>query len=219
MTTQTAKPARVGLYARVSTNHQDVQMQLSELRAVAAQRGWDIVQEYADEGISGSSTARPGLDAMINDVRSGKLSMVVVWKMDRLGRSLSHLLQLLDEFNQLGVGFVSLRDAGFDTVDSPSRRLLLGLIAVFCEYERSIILERVKAGVQRAKDQGKHCGRPVLKTDTRPILALKEKGHSIREISEMLNLSRGTVWRRLKEVEDSTKVTHPHQVEAFSAVP
>ena len=193
------KQPRVAIYGRVSTGHQDVTMQISELRTVASQRGWKIVEEYIDEGVSGSTTARPGLDAMMQDARRGKLDCVMVWKLDRLGRSLQHLLSILDEFHDLGVKFVSVRDPGFD--DSPSGKLMMVLISAFCMYEKAIIVERVKAGVQRAQMAGKHCGRPKSTVDLRPIKALQDQGHSIREIAAMLGISRGTVWRRLKDAE------------------
>ena len=146
---------RVAIYARVSTtgHGQDVGLQLDELRQVAAQRGWVIADEYIDEGVSGAAESRPALDRMLDAARRGKIDLVVVWKLDRLGRSIQHLLQVLDELQQHGVGFVSVRDAGIDTT-SATGRLLLHLLAAFAEYERALIKERVIAGVRRAQASG-----------------------------------------------------------------
>lgn len=200
--TTTTKIPRVALYARVSTtgHGQDVGLQLDELRAVADQRRWNVVGEFTDEGISGASKERPGLDAMMNEARLGKVDLVAVWKLDRLGRSLQHLLALLDELGDLGVGFVSIRDAGIDTT-SATGRLMLHIIGAFAAYERELIRERVLAGVRRAQSNGTHCGRPRVDLDLRPALALLDKGHSVREVAEILGVARGTLRRRLAEVD------------------
>ena len=197
MTTKTNKPAKVALYCRVSTNHQDVQMQLTELRAVAAQREWDIVAEYVDEGISGSKTERPGLDQMMKDARTGKIDCVMIWRLDRLGRSLTHVIGLLDELSSMNVGFVSLKDSGIDST-SPSGRLLLQLLASFSEFEKNVIISRVRAGIRQAKSKGVHCGRPVVEVDVRPAVALLNEGRSLKETSSILNVSRSTLRRRLQ---------------------
>lgn len=195
-----SRPPRAALYARVSTNGhgQDVGLQLDELRAVAEQRGWQVVEEFTDEGVSGAATERPALDQMMGLARRGKLDLIVVWKLDRLGRSIQHLLQLLDELQGAGVGFVSVRDAGIDTT-SATGRLLLHLLAAFAEYERNLIRERVVAGVRRAQAAGKHCGRPVVELDLRPALALLAEGHGLKAISSMLGVNRATLRERLRE--------------------
>ena len=199
----TTKSPRAALYARVSTtgHGQDVGLQLDELQAVARQRGWQVAHEYVDDGISGTVTERPGLDAMLDAARRGKIDLVVVWKLDRLGRSLQHLLQILDELQHLGVGFISLRDAGMDTT-SPSGRLMFQLMGAFAEFERAMIRERVIAGVRRAQAAGKHCGRPRVEMDLRPARALLEKGHGLKKISAMLGVSRATLRERLREAGD-----------------
>ena len=198
MTTAASKPIRVALYCRVSTGDQDVGLQLDELRSVAQQRGWVISNEYLDEGVSGAKTSRPALDRMMMDARSGRIDLVAVWKLDRLGRSLQHLLRLLDDLQHLGVGFVSVRDAAIDTT-SPQGRLLLQVMGAFAEFERSLIVERVRAGVQRAQANGKHCGRPRRELDLRAAQILLGEGHSVRQVAEMLGVPRGTLRRRLAE--------------------
>ena len=150
---------RLAIYARVSTLNrgQDVGLQLDELRSVAAQRGWFVVGEYVDQGVSGVKTSRPGLDRMLADAQAGKLDVVAVWKLDRLGRSLQHVLATIDQLTSQGVGFVSLRDAGLDST-TPAGRLFTAMIAAFAAFERDIIQERVIAGVRRAQAAGKLCG-------------------------------------------------------------
>lgn len=210
---------RTALYARVSTtgHNQDVGLQLDELRLVAAQRDWVVADEYADEGVSGSATERPALDAMLDAARRGRLDLIAVWRLDRLGRSLQHLLQILDELRHLGVDFISLRDAGIDTTTATGR-LLLHLLAAFAEYERALIKERVVAGVRRAQAKGTHCGRPVVAMDLRPALALLGQGHGLKRIAGMLNVSRSTLrarlteaghWPRRNGVENPTPALHP----------
>ena len=142
-----ARTKRVALYARVSTLHgQDVGLQLDELRQVAGQRGWDLVEEYVDEGVSGAKASRPGLDRLLADAQRGRFDVVLVWKLDRLGRSLQHLLGVLDDLAGWGVGFASVRDAGIDTT-TPAGRLMLQILGAFAEFEREMIRERVVAGV------------------------------------------------------------------------
>jgi DNA invertase Pin-like site-specific DNA recombinase len=200
-TTTTTTSPRTALYARVSTtgHGQDVGLQLHELRQVARQRGWNVVAEHVDDSVSGATTSRPALDRLMDEARRGHLDLVVVWKLDRLGRSLQHLLAVLDELQHLGVGFVSIRDAGIDTT-SASGRLLLHLLGAFACYERELNKERVLAGVRRAQAHGKHCGRPRVTLDVRPAVALARDGHSEREIATMLGVSRATLRRRLAEV-------------------
>ena len=193
------KTTRVGLYARVSThNGQDVDLQLEELRQVAHQRGWEVVGEFVDDGVSGAKEDRPGLDALMGAASMGKLDLVAVWKLDRLGRSLQHLLRLLNALQDYRVEFVSLRDSGIDTT-SASGRLMLHLIGAFCEYERNLIRERVVAGVRRAQAKGVNCGRPLVELDLRPALAMFEQGHGLKATASALNVSRSTLRRRLEE--------------------
>jgi DNA invertase Pin-like site-specific DNA recombinase len=191
---------RVAIYARVSTigHGQDVGLQLEELRAVAQQRGLVVVSEYVDEGISGVAVKRPALDRLLADAQAGALDLVLVWKLDRLGRSLQHLLATLDHLGQWGVGFASVRDPGIDT-SSVHGRLLLQLLAVFASYEREIIRERVVAGVRRAQAAGRPVGRPRVELDVRPAVALLGEGRSLKEVARILEVERNTLRARLRE--------------------
>ena len=200
MTTTRPNAVRVALYARVSTLHQgqDTGLQLDELRQVAAQRGWSITTEYVDEGVSGAKTSRPALDRMLADAQAGRFDLLAVWKLDRLGRSLPHLLQVLDQLASNGVGFAAIRDAGIDTT-TPTGRLLLQLLGAFADYERSLLRERVVAGVRRAQASGKHCGRPRRELDLRPALALLNEGRGLKDVARILNVPRATLRRRLDE--------------------
>ena len=196
-----AKTVRAALYARVSTlNGQDVGLQLEELRQVAGQRGWNLVEEYVDEGVSGAKASRPGLDRLLADAQRGRFDVVLVWKLDRLGRSLQHLLGVLDDLAGWGVGFASVRDAGIDTT-TPAGRLMLQILGAFSEFERELVRERVIAGVRRAQAAGKHCGRPRVEFDLRPAVALLEQGRSLKETARILGVSRNTLRRRLREAE------------------
>ena len=193
-------PLRAALYARVSTigHGQDVGLQLEELRSAAGLRGWQVADEFVDSGVSGAKESRPELDRMLAAAQAGDVDVVVVWKLDRLGRSLQHLLQISSSLTSWGVGFTSIRDPGIDTI-TPSGRLLLQLLGSFAEYERSLIRERVVAGVRRAQAAGKHCGRPKVEMDLRPALALLKEGRSLKETSRILGVSRNTLRRRLRE--------------------
>jgi DNA invertase Pin-like site-specific DNA recombinase len=149
---------RVALYARVSTlQAQDPAMQLTELREYAARRGWKVVEEYVDR-MSGVRESRPALNRMMHDARRRKFDVIVVWKIDRFGRSLKHLVNALAELEALGLDFVSLRD-NLD-LGTPAGRLMFQIIGAMAEFERSLIQERVRAGLRNAKQKGKRLGRP-----------------------------------------------------------
>ena len=187
---------RAALYARVSTHHgQDVGLQLDALREVAAARGWVVVEEFVDEGISGAKQRRLALDALMAAVRNGEIDVVAVWRFDRFARSVRHLLQALDEFRTLGVEFLSLRE-NIETT-TPMGRAMFTLCAVVSELEREILRERVQAGVDRAKAQGKQLGRPRRDLDLRAAQLLLEEGHSVRQVSDLVNIPRSTLRRHL----------------------
>lgn len=195
-------PPRAALYARVSTvgHGQDVGLQLDELRQAAAQRGW-LVTEYVDDGVSGTKTSRPALDRMLADTQAGKLDVVAVWKLDRLGRSLQHVLATLDQLTTHGVDFVSLRDAGLDST-TPAGRLFTAMIAAFAAFERDLIQERVIAGVRRAQAAGKHCGRPRKATADKALVAAKgllDQGWGWRAVAEATGIQKDTLRRRLRD--------------------
>lgn len=197
---------RAALYARVSTtgHGQDVEVQLVELRQVAHQRGWTVAGEYRDEGVSGGRDRRPALDRMMTDARHGRLDVVVVARLDRLGRSLVHLVRLLDELQALGVAFASVGDAGIDTT-TPTGRLLLQITGAFAEYERGIIRERVRAGVAHAKAKGVRLGRPAVDVPVDRARALLASGLPLAEVARKVGVDRRTLRRRLQGPVGSTR--------------
>ena len=190
---------RVALYARVSTMHnQNPEMQLTELREYGARRGWQIIAEYVDEGISGSRERRPQLDRLMVDAHRRKFDLIAVWKIDRFGRSLKHLVNALADLDSLGVAFVSLRD-NLD-LSTPSGRLLFQIIGAMAEFERSLIQERVRAGLRNAVAQGVRLGRPRKMVDADQIGRLRASGASWREISEKLGIGVGTACRAFQSL-------------------
>ena len=148
---------RAAIYARVSTHDQNPDNQLEELRRFAAARGWDA-KEYVDHGVSGAKERRPALDVLVADAKRRRFDAIVVWRLDRLGRNLKHLITLLDEMTALGIAFVSLAE-GIDAT-TPAGKLQLHILGAIAEFERGRIQERVKAGLARARAQGKRLGRP-----------------------------------------------------------
>jgi len=175
---------RVGIYARVSTLiGQSPEMQLAELREYASRRGWEIVGEYVD-CISGSKESRPELNRLMADAHRRHFDAVLVWKIDRFGRSLKHLVNSLADLDSYGVAFVSLRD-NLD-LSTPSGRLMFQIIGAMAEFERSLIQERVRAGLRNAKLKGKTLGRPSLILDSGRIARLRASGASIRGRSALL---------------------------------
>lgn len=193
-----SRAPRVALYARVSTDEQDVGMQIDELRRAAVERGWKVVVEHVDDGVSGAKRDRAALRELEWDVEQGRVDLVAVWKLDRLGRSLIHLVTLLDDWRGRGVDLVSLHDGDVDTT-TPTGRLFFQLAAAFAEYERSLILERSRAGVRRAQAQGIHCGRPRVEVDVKPAVDLIQAGYGLRKASRALKVSVTTLRRRLQE--------------------
>src|SRR5579864_3987623 len=189
---------RVALYARVSTlNGQHPEMQLGELREYASRRGWNVVGEYVDEGVSGSKESRPQLNRLMTDVHRRKFEIVLVWKIDRFGRSLKHLVNALADLDSYGVAFVSLRD-NLD-LSTPSGRLMFQIIGAMAEFERALIQERVRAGLRNAKLRGKTLGRPRRIVNGDEMARLREQGASFRKIAEAVGASPGTVRTRLKQ--------------------
>lgn len=184
---------RVALYVRVSTDKQTVENQQIELEKVAKQRGWEIVAIYADNGVSGAKGRehRKQFDKLIKDATRAKFDIVAAWSVDRLGRSMQHLVTFLNELHEVGCDLY-LHQQGIDTT-TPAGRALFGMSAVFAEFERSMIQERVKAGLERAKKKGKKLGRPTINEKTKTIIlnAHREK-MSIRKAAALANVSIGT---------------------------
>ena len=193
----TLHPTRVAIYARVSTkgHNQDPETQLIALREYAKARGFDVVDEYVDVGISGSKESRPALDRLMTDARRRRFDSVLVARFDRFARSTRHLIQALEEFNALGVDFISLSES-LDT-STPMGKMVYTVIAAVAELERSLIRERVLMGLERAKAQGKQLGRPPTEVDEEAICRLREKGISLRDIGKKMGVSRTKVQRVL----------------------
>jgi DNA invertase Pin-like site-specific DNA recombinase len=187
---------RVALYARVSTlNNQDPEMQLAELREYAGRRGWQIIEEFTDQGVSGCRESRPALNRLMADACRRRFDAVLVWKIDRFGRSLKHLVNALAELAALGVAFVSLRD-NLD-LSTPSGRLMFQIIGAMAEFERALIQERVRAGLRNARNKGTRLGRPRVGVDASRIADLRGQGRSWAEIKAELGVSKGTAQRAL----------------------
>jgi DNA invertase Pin-like site-specific DNA recombinase len=187
---------RAALYLRVSTVDQHPETQVYDLREMAAQRGYEIAKEYTDR-ISGVKARRPGLDEMMHDARRGRFDVVLVWACDRIARSTRHFLEVLDELNRFGVEFVSFRES-IDT-DGPLGRAIVVIIGAIAELERNLIIERVRAGMRRARLEGRHIGRPSLALDREAILRDRRHGDSLGTIARNHSVSRTTVHRVLGE--------------------
>jgi DNA invertase Pin-like site-specific DNA recombinase len=186
---------RAALYARVSTVDQTPETQLDALNAFAAARGWQAT-EYADHGVSGAKERRPALDALLAVVRARKVDVVACTKLDRLARSVRHLVTMAQEFEALGVELVVL-DQAIDTT-TPAGRLLFHVLAAIAEFERQLIRERVVAGIRRAKAKGRHLGRPRLHhVDPARARALLAQGRSLRAVARLLGTHATTVRRAL----------------------
>ena len=186
---------RTAIYCRVSTLDQNPQTQLLDLEQLASQRGFKIVKVYTDHGISGTRTKRPGLDQMLVDARRGQLDVVLVWSCDRVARSTRHLLEVLDELSRLQVQFVSFREA-LDT-SGPLGRAVTIIIGAIAELERSLIVERVRAGLRRARLEGRHIGRRPLELDQAAIRRDRTSGMSLRVVAKTHRISTATVRRVL----------------------
>lgn len=189
---------RCALYSRVSTCLQDPENQLQELRRYVEARGWTAV-EYVDRGVSGAKDRRPELDRLMADAARRRIDVVVCWRLDRFGRNLRHLVVAIEELTAAGVAFVSLGES-IDTT-SPTGRLLLGVLGSFAEFERARIRERIMAGLQRAKAQGRRLGRPKAAV---PLDRVQNVRHlPVDEAADALGVSRSTVKRWRGRVQQS----------------
>lgn len=202
----TTQRMRVALYARVSTigNGQSPEMQLRELREYCERRSWTPAGEYVDVGISGTKEKRPELDRLLSDAHRRRFDAVVVWKFDRFARSVSHLLRALETFKALGVEFVSLSEQ-VDT-STPMGKMVFTVVGAVAELERSLIVERVKAGLRNARAKGKRLGRPRVVVDASRIAALRAQGLSWAAIAERLSIGEGTAYRAARA---SAKIPSP----------
>jgi DNA invertase Pin-like site-specific DNA recombinase len=187
---------RAALYVRVSTVDQHPETQLHDLRQLAAARGYDIICEYSDK-ISGTKAKRPGLDALLSDARRGRYDVVLVWAFDRMARSVRHFLEVLDELNHLNIEFVSFRE-NIDT-GGPLGRALIVIIGAISELERALIVERVRAGMRRAKLEGRQIGRARLDVDREQVVLDRRSGMSLTQVAKRHNISRASVCRLMKE--------------------
>ena len=185
---------KAAIYARVSTVDQEPENQLQELRRYVEARGWTAV-EYVDRGVSGAKDRRPALDQLLADARRRRFDVVVCWRLDRLGRNLRHLITLLDELQALGVAFVSLAE-GIDAT-TPAGRLQMQILGAIAEFERGRIVERVRAGLARARAQGQRLGRPRRRID--PEALARVAGLPEREAARRLGIPRSTLQRWLAQ--------------------
>ena len=186
---------RVALYARISTlNHgQDTDVQTRELKEYAALRGWTVIDEYIDRGISGTKESRPELNRMMTDAHRRRFDAVVVARFDRMARSTSHLLRVLETFNSLGIAFASLSEQ-IDTT-TPAGKMVFTVLGAVAELERSLIVERVRAGLRNAKAKGKHIGRPRVYVSTAEVERLRGQGLGWKKVAAQLGVGVGTVLR------------------------
>lgn len=186
---------RAALYLRVSTVDQHPETQLHDLHQMAAQRGYQIVAEYTDR-ISGTKARRPGLDELMREARRGRFDVVLVWASDRIARSVKHFLDVLDELNRLNIEFISFREQ-IDT-GGPLGRALVVIIGAIAELERNLIVERVRAGMRRARLEGRHIGRRPLELDRSAIVRDREHGQSLQQLAKSYRVSRATIHRVLR---------------------
>jgi DNA invertase Pin-like site-specific DNA recombinase len=187
---------RVVLYARVSTGDQHLETQLLDLREMAKQRGFEILREYSDV-ISGVKSKRPGLDSLMSDARRHRFDVVLVAAFDRIARNVRHFLDVLDELIHLNIQFISLRE-NIDT-GGPLGRAMLIIIGAISELERSLIVERVKAGMRRAKLEGRRIGRTPLNINREQVVQDRRSGMSLTQVAKKHRISRASVCRLVKE--------------------
>lgn len=185
---------KTAIYARVSTGNgaQSPEMQIRELREYCKRRGWEISREYVDEGVSGATEKRPELMRLMGDVHRRYVDKVVVWRFDRMARSVSHLLRVLETFKALGVEFISLSEQ-IDT-STPAGKMIFTVLGAVAELERSLIAERVKAGLRNARAKGKRLGRPRKIANSNEINRLRAQGASWRAVGAALGVSAATAF-------------------------
>ena len=186
---------KVGIYGRLSTKDQDPESQLLDLRKYVKLRNWEVYQEYVDWGVSGAKESRPALDRLMKDARKRKFDILLVWKFDRFARSTKHLVTALEELEGLGIDFCSYEDS-IDTSTNHGK-LVFTIMGAIAEFERSLIRERVLAGVRRAKENGIRLGRPPLEVDLDKMKKLALNGNSVRAIAKEIGISKSLVHKVL----------------------
>jgi len=192
---------KAALYCRVSTADQHIESQLYDLRQLAEQRGFQVVKEYEDRGVSGLKARRPGLDALMADARQRKFAVVLVAAFDRVARSTRHFLHVVDELDSLGIEFVSRRE-GVATGDAMGR-LFITIISAIAELERSLVVERVKSGMRRARLEGRQIGRARLDVDREQVVIDRRSGMSLTQVAKKHNISRASVCRLMREANEN----------------
>jgi DNA invertase Pin-like site-specific DNA recombinase len=203
---------KAAIYARVSTPDQHIETQLYQLRELAARRGFEVVHEYTDIGVSGSKARRGGLDALLADAHRREFSIVLVAAFDRVARSVKHFLTVVDELNDLGIEFVSARE-NIDTSGAMGR-MFVTIIGCIAELERSLIVERIKAGMRRRRLEGYRLGRVPLDVDRDAIVRDRLSGNSLTEVSKRHGVSRASVVRWVREARQRSA-----PVEQFQPMP
>jgi DNA invertase Pin-like site-specific DNA recombinase len=190
---------KTAIYARVSTNNgQDPEMQLRELREYCQRRGWEVGQEYVDVGISGGKEKRPELDKLLADAHRRNFDTVIVWRFDRFARSVSHLLRALEYFRSLGIEFVSLSEQ-VDT-STPTGKMVFTVLGAVAELERSLIAERVRAGLRNARAKGRKLGRPRKSLDGAKLTSMRSQGASWRAVGAALGVSGSTAFHAARNL-------------------
>jgi DNA invertase Pin-like site-specific DNA recombinase len=197
-----AKSKRAVIYTRVFTIDQHPETQLYDLREMAKQRGYEIVGKYSDK-ISGSKQKRPGLDQLMADARRHKFDTVLVWAFDRMARSVRHFLEILDELNHLGVEFVSFRENIY--TGGPLGRAMIVIVGAIAELEKNLIVERVRAGMRRARLEGRQIGRSPLKIDRTQLIDDRRSGMSLSQVAKRHRVSRAIVCRLTKELSSDSQ--------------
>jgi DNA invertase Pin-like site-specific DNA recombinase len=214
MPAMASSPSKAVIYARVSTSDQHIESQLYDLRELAAKHGFEVVKEYHDCGVSGRRERRPGLDALVADARQKRFSVVLVAAFDRVARSVKHFLQIMDEFDSLGIVFISRRE-NVDT-SGPMGRLFLTLIGSIAELEADLIRERVLAGMRRAKLDGVRIGRAPMNIDRAAVVRDRISGMTLTAVAKKWGISRSLVCKLVKRSragDEASVLAQPQVVE------
>jgi DNA invertase Pin-like site-specific DNA recombinase len=195
---------KASIYCRVSSPDQRVENQILDLRKMAAQRGFEVVREYCDRGVSSSKVRRPGLDTMMADARRGEFTVLLVAAFDRVARSTKEFLQIVDELHELGVEFISSREA-IDTTGAMGR-MFITLIGSIAELEKSILVERIKSGMRRARLEGRRLGRAPLSVDRNALVRDRLAGMSLTDVAAKFRISRASVVRVVRQAKQKQLV-------------